>query len=194
MSKNFQELLRLCATLQQDFVALDQASEATKAEPYAYNEMSPRMRNLADLLEKVVKTTSEEMTAFAQGFQEAMAELKSMMDAGSPSEEELQAAMAAQMQPVYEAIEQTKSFLAVIPVRFSMLQTLVAPEHQEGSLPLVSELTEECGNIFASLSVAAGSSYEEAINAFAQETMLQTGLSEDQQSQFFSEVGDGAQG
>jgi uncharacterized protein YgfB (UPF0149 family) len=144
-------------------------------------------------LEKSVKATAGELAAFGQAFQEAMEELKAMMDT-EPSDGEIQAAMVAEMQPVYDAIEQVKSFLAVIPVRFSMLQTLVAPEHQESFMPLVSEMTEDCGSFYTSLSVATGSTYEEASSAFAQETMTQTGLSEDQQRQFLSEASDGTQG
>lgn len=197
MSKTLQDVLRSCASMQKDFAALDQSGEVAKTEPYAYNEISPRLRNLADLVEKGFQAIAKEFSGLGDDFQASMDELKSIFASSDAADatEEMRLALQAQMQPVFDALEQAKGFLAAIPVRFSMLQTFASPEHQEASLSLVSALTEECGNLYASLSIAAGASYEEAINAFAQETMLQTGIPQDQQEQFFSEVGDhGAQG
>lgn len=191
MSKTLQDVLRSCASIQKDFAALDQSGEVAKTEPYAYNEISPRLRNLADLVEKGFQAIAREFSGLGDDLQQVVSELKKSGLQGGDT----QLVFEEQMQPVFDALEKAKGFLVAIPVHFSMLQTLVSPEHQEASLPLVSELTEECGNLYAELGMAAGATYEEAINAFAQETMLQTGIPQDQQEQFFSEVNDhGAQG
>ena len=90
MSKTLQDVLRSCASMQKDFAALDQSREVAKTEPYAYNEISPRLRNLADLVEKGFQAIAKEFSDLGDNFQASMDELKSIFassDAADATEE-----------------------------------------------------------------------------------------------------------
>lgn len=137
------EISQSFATFQSQLDALEAQKAAGLSEPFCFNEMVPTFRNLVDLMQKSFAVVGEAL----QRIQEAQTVEVS--------------------EPLVAAVEEVKWFLTEIPNRFAMLQAFVPPEQVEQLLPLISDLTEDCGRHFVNLSTALGEDEESASLAFA---------------------------